>query len=101
MEVNGPTDQQLRADLNTSRSQVEMTAATLHSRRTTLTSELHGKLRCAEMAIVQGLDASEGRVPTLENRVSTVEQQLTDVRTALAELRVARAQTDQLGTPTS
>eukprot|EP00959_Pyramimonas_sp_CCMP1952_P373205 7815704-Pyramimonas_sp.AAC.1 len=53
------------------------------------------------MAIAQRLDASAGRVPALENRFSTDEQQLPDLQAALAELRVVRAQTGQLGSPTS
>eukprot|EP00959_Pyramimonas_sp_CCMP1952_P004701 98546-Pyramimonas_sp.AAC.1 len=70
-EVHGLTDHQLREDVNTLRTQVEMTTATLHSQDTALTSELHGKLRGAEMALVRRLCASKGRVPRLEKRVST------------------------------
>eukprot|EP00959_Pyramimonas_sp_CCMP1952_P377904 7916122-Pyramimonas_sp.AAC.1 len=47
MEVHGTTDFQLREDLATLSIQVE----TMHSKHTTLTSELDGKLRGAEMAL--------------------------------------------------
>eukprot|EP00959_Pyramimonas_sp_CCMP1952_P045354 947280-Pyramimonas_sp.AAC.1 len=94
MEVHGPTDFQLREDLDTARIQVHHHVATIQSTHTTLTSELDGKLRGAEMAFTHRLEAFEGRAPTLE-------QQTPELRTALAELRVARAQADQMGTPAS
>eukprot|EP00959_Pyramimonas_sp_CCMP1952_P128183 2680756-Pyramimonas_sp.AAC.1 len=52
MEVHGPTVPHLREDLITPRTQVDKHAATIHSTRTTLTSELDGKLRGARMAII-------------------------------------------------
>eukprot|EP00959_Pyramimonas_sp_CCMP1952_P203413 4253784-Pyramimonas_sp.AAC.1 len=64
MEVNGPADQQLREELNALRAQIEVANANLLSPNTTPTSELRGKLRSAETAIAQRLDASEARAPS-------------------------------------
>eukprot|EP00959_Pyramimonas_sp_CCMP1952_P249676 5219498-Pyramimonas_sp.AAC.1 len=51
MGAHGSTDSRLRNDSDTLRNQVQSHAAALHSTRTSLTSEIDGKLRGAETAL--------------------------------------------------